>query len=73
MEPPSCDLKGTQPHTLQMFLEIIAYKNHYSVVKGYFGSKAVAKLLFHMKLTAVKYYCSDLGNPRQRAFALEHP
>ena len=23
----------------------------------------------HMKLTAVKYYCSDLGNPPQRAFA----
>ena len=24
----------------------------------------------HMKLTAVKYYCSNLGNPPQRAFAI---
>ena len=24
----------------------------------------------HMKLTAVKNYCSDLGNPPQRAFAI---
>ena len=24
----------------------------------------------HMKLTAVKYYCSDLSNPPQRAFAI---
>ena len=26
--------------------------------------------ILHMKLTAVKYYCSDLGNPPQRAFAI---
>ena len=48
MEPTSCDLKGAQPPpTLQIFLEIKAYKNHYSVVKGYFGLKAVEKPLFH--------------------------
>ena len=27
-------------------------------------------LPLHMKLTAAKYYCSDLGNPPQRAFAI---
>ena len=47
MEPPSCELKGTQPPPLQMFLEIRAYKNHCSVVKGYFRLKAVKKPLFH--------------------------
>ena len=35
-EPPSCDLKGAQPPNSAIFLEIRAYKNHYSVVKGYF-------------------------------------
>ena len=29
-----------------------------------------AKFSVHMKLTAVKYYCSDLGNPPQRTFAI---
>ena len=47
-EPPSCDLKGAQlPPTLQSFLEVRAYKNHYSVVKGYVRLKAVEKPLFH--------------------------
>ena len=38
---------GRSPRTLQMFLEIRAYKNHYSVVEGYFRLKAVEKPLFH--------------------------
>ena len=45
--PPSCDLKGAQPPNSANFLEIRAYKNHYSGVKGYVGLKAVEKPLFH--------------------------
>ena len=32
--------------------------------------QTLRSLLDHMKLTAVKYYCSDLGNSPQRAFAI---
>ena len=45
--PSSCDLKGVQPPTLQIFLEIRAYKNQYSVVKGCFT--LIEKPLFHKK------------------------
>ena len=44
---PSCYLKGAQPPTLQISLEIRAYRNHYSVVKGYFGLKAVETPSFY--------------------------
>ena len=44
---PICDLKGVQPPNSAIFLEIGAYKNHYSVAKGYFRLTAVEKPLFH--------------------------
>ena len=39
--------RGRAPQLCKGFLEIRAYKNHYSVVKGHFGLKAVEKPLFH--------------------------
>ena len=46
---PSCYVKGAQPPTLQISLGIRAYRNHYSVVKGYFRVKAVEKPSFYKK------------------------
>ena len=46
-EPPSSDLRGVRPPNSTNFLEIGAYKNQYSVVKGYFRLKAVEKPVFH--------------------------
>ena len=45
--PLAVTLRGRSPPTLQIFLEIRAYKNHHSVVKGYFRLRAVEKPLFH--------------------------
>ena len=56
MEPPSCDLKGSQPPRSSIFLEIRAYKNHYSVVKGYFRLKAIEQPSFH-KIEGIKLRC----------------
>ena len=43
-EPPSCDLWGRSPLNSVNCLEIRAFKNHYSVVEGYFRFK---KLRIH--------------------------
>ena len=56
MEPPSCDLKGAQSPTLQIFLEIRAYKNHYYVAKGDFRLKAVEKRYF-IRYRVLKLRC----------------
>ena len=44
-EPPSCDLEGAQPPTLQFVLEIRAYENNYFVVKGYFRLKSYREIV----------------------------
>ena len=42
MEPPSCDSMGAEPPTLT-FLALRAYKNHYSVIRGYFRFKKLSR------------------------------
>ena len=66
MEPPSCDLKGARPPNSANFLEIRAYKNHYSVLKGYFRLKAVEKPLFR-KIYGIK---TALSTRRQYHFLI---
>ena len=42
METPCYDLMGSQPPTLIVF-EIIAYKNHYYIIRGYFRLKKLSR------------------------------
>ena len=57
MEPHSCDLMGAQPPTLYMFLELRAYMNHYSVIKGYFRFKELWRNRYITRYRVVKLRC----------------
>ena len=43
VQPPSCDLKGDQPHSSVDFFEVETWKNQYSAVKNYFSCKELSR------------------------------
>ena len=47
---------------LQFFLEIRAYKNHYSVIKGYFRFKKLSRNRYFTKYRVVKLLCCLLDD-----------
>ena len=56
MEPCSYDFMGAQPPTL-IFLEIRAYKNHYSVIRGYFRLKKLSRNRYFTRYRVLKLRC----------------
>ena len=58
--------KGADGAMAPIFAKSLDFRKRYKSFKIYRKSFELA----HMKLTAVKCYCSDLGNPPQRAFAI---
>ena len=59
-EPPSCDLMRAQPPQLYLFSKLRAYKNHYSVIKGYFRFKKTVDKLFLLHYTVILHLYVDL-------------
>ena len=57
MEPPSCDLIGAQPPYSVNFLELIAYMNHYSVIKGCFRFIKLWRNRYITRYRVVKLRC----------------
>ena len=54
--PPSCDLKEAQPSS-SIFLELRAYKKHYSVIRGYFRFKKLLRNRYFTRYGVLKLRC----------------